>query len=86
LQNKLLEAMAMELPCISSVLANQALGAKENEEILIGNSAEEYANHIVRLMHNKSYAQTIAQNGHAFVKNHFSWENSTDLLKQLLIR
>jgi polysaccharide biosynthesis protein PslH len=85
LQNKLLEAMAMELPCISSVLANQALGAKENEEILIGNSAEEYANHIVRLMHNKSYAQTIAQNGHAFVKNHFSWENSTDLLKQLLI-
>jgi polysaccharide biosynthesis protein PslH len=85
LQNKLLEAMAMELPCISSVLANQALGAKENEEILIGNSAEEYANHIVRLIHNKSYAQTIAQNGHAFVKNHFSWENSTDLLKQLLI-
>lgn len=86
LQNKLLEAMAMELPCISSVLANQALGAKENEEILIGNTAEEYANHIVRLLQNESFAQTIAQNGHAFVKNHFSWENSTDLLEQLFTR
>jgi len=83
LQNKLLEAMAMELPCITSPLANSALGAKENEEILVGNSAEEYANHIVNLLQNESLAETLSQNGHAFVKRVFNWENSTSLLENL---
>jgi len=85
LQNKLLEAMAMKLPCITSVLANQALGAKENEEILVGTSAEEYANHIIRLLQNETLAQNIAQNGHAFVKKQFSWENSTSILEGLFV-
>ncbi len=83
LQNKLLEAMAMELPCITSVLANQALGAKENDEILIGTTAADYANHIIKLLKDQNFAQTLAQNGHAFVKKIFSWENSTHLLFQL---
>lgn len=81
LQNKLLEAMAMELPCITSKLANQSLGAKENEEILIGDSAKEYANHIIQLLQDKQKADTLAQNGHAFVKKVFSWENSTAVLE-----
>lgn len=83
LQNKLLEAMAMELPCITSKLANQALGAKENTEILVGSNAAEYANHIIRLMKDKSYADILAKNGHDFVKKVFSWENSTSELENL---
>jgi sugar transferase (PEP-CTERM/EpsH1 system associated) len=83
LQNKLLEAMAMELPCITSVLANQALGAKENDEILIGTTAAEYANHIIKLLKDQEFAKSLAKNGHIFVKKIFSWENSTQLLLQL---
>jgi glycosyltransferase involved in cell wall biosynthesis len=83
LQNKLLEAMAMELPCISSTLANQALGAKENVEILIGNTAEEYANHIISLLQNESLALALAQKGRNFVRKTFSWENSASKLEKL---
>ena len=83
LQNKLLEAMAMELPCITSVLANQALGAKENEEILVGKSAGEYANHIIRLLQNEVFSLTLGQKGHSFVRKTFSWENSTSTLEKL---
>jgi sugar transferase (PEP-CTERM/EpsH1 system associated) len=83
LQNKLLEAMSMEVPCITSELANQALGAKENEEILIGNSAKEYANHIIRLLQDENFASNIASKGHTFVKRVFSWENSVTELEKL---
>jgi len=83
LQNKLLEAMAMELPCITSILANQALGAKENEEILVGTTAEEYANHIIHLLKDNFYADNLAKKGHAFVRKEFSWESSTALLEAL---
>ena len=34
LQNKLLEAMAMKIPCISSPLANNALEAEDGKEII----------------------------------------------------
>jgi len=83
LQNKLLEAMAMELPCITSPLANQALGAIENEEILVGSTAEEYANHIIRLLKDETFADNLAKKGHVFVKREFSWEGSTALLEKL---
>jgi sugar transferase (PEP-CTERM/EpsH1 system associated) len=83
LQNKLLEAMSMEMPCITSILANLALGARENEEILIGNTAKEYTDHILNLLKNKSKAEILAKKGHTFVKREFSWEKSTALLEAL---
>src|SRR5690606_30283802 len=45
LQNKLLEAMAMGMPCVTSDLANNAVGARPGEAILIGHEPEEYAAH-----------------------------------------
>jgi len=83
LQNKLLEAMAMEMPCITSDLANQALGARQNEEILIGSNAGDYAAHVIKLLSDQNYAELMAQNGHAFVKKVFSWENSVAELEKL---
>ncbi len=83
LQNKLLEAMAMKIPCITSALANQALGAAENTEILLGSNAREYADHIIRLLQDESYARTLAEKGHAFVKRVFSWEQSTEAMEKL---
>lgn len=86
LQNKLLEAMAMGLPCITSLLANQALGAKENEEILVGHTASEYASHIIRLLQDSAFAEAMAKNGHEYVKRIFSWENSTRQLESLFLK
>jgi len=83
LQNKLLEAMAMGLPCITSELANKALGAKPNYEILVGVTADEYAKHIIKLLQDVAFAETLAQNGYAFVQKTFSWENSAQQLEKL---
>lgn len=83
LQNKLLEAMSMQIPCISSPMANQALGATENLEILVGTSALEYAAHIISLLTDETKARTLAVNGYEFVKKNFSWEKSATQLEKL---
>jgi len=85
LQNKLLEAMAMKLPCITSSLANDALGANNGTEILIGNSPEGFANHIKNLIENPSKAETIANAGYEFVHNNFDWEKVTQKLESIII-
>ncbi|MCD4773794.1 MAG: glycosyltransferase [Bacteroidales bacterium] len=84
LQNKLLEAMAMKIPCISSPLANNALKAKDGKEIIIGNSPEEYAEKIIYFLEHKNEAETIAENGYNFVHKNYNWENATQKLEKLM--
>lgn len=84
LQNKLLEAMAMQIPCITSPLANQALQAKENEEILIADTPEAYAHHILFLLDNPAKATQIAKAGYEYILRNFSWEAETEKIEKLL--
>ena len=84
LQNKLLEAMAMKIPCISSPLANNALKAKDGEEIIIGDSPEKYAEKIIYFLENYNEAEKIAENGFSFVHKNYNWENATMKLEKLM--
>ena len=84
LQNKLLEAMAMKLPCITSILANNALGAKENEEILIAKTADEYAKQIKRLLSDEGLSNKIAQGGYDYVHRNYKWETNCKMLEEII--
>lgn len=81
LQNKLLEAMSMGLPSITSPLANASLGAKPDEEILIGNNAEVMAQHILTLLTDKEKAERLAQAGFDFTNRVYDWSKSTEKLE-----
>ncbi|MCW3101580.1 MAG: glycosyltransferase [Bacteroidetes bacterium] len=84
LQNKLLEAMAMQLPCVTSALANNALGAKHNEQIMVADQPEQYARHIIELLQNEAKAKQIAMNGYRFAVDNFNWQSTTAALEQLM--
>jgi polysaccharide biosynthesis protein PslH len=85
LQNKLLEAMAMQIPCITSALANNALGAKHNEEIMVADKPEQYALQILELLQNESKAKMIGMNGYRFAVSNFNWKTTTGMLEQLFL-
>ncbi len=86
LQNKLLEAMAMQLPCVSSVLANNALGASNGKEILLGETATDYVSHIKKLLQNENYTKEIAVAGYDFVSRNFNWEKLTLKIDEMIGR
>jgi len=83
LQNKLLEAMSMRLPCITSALCNAALGARENEDIMIGDTPEEVAGHAIALLNDQTFRASVADNGFWFIKRNYSWEGATEKLSAL---
>jgi len=83
-QNKILEAMAMGVPCITSKLVNNAIGAQPNEEILIAETRDEFAQHIIELNNNPQLYQKIQTNAIKFVKDSFSWEQSTQKLSSII--
>ena len=84
LQNKLLEAMSMELPCITSPLANNALGGEPGKHILVARSEKEYSSMILDLLKDKNKAQQLGKCGGAWVRENYDWEVSVDLLNKLI--
>ena len=84
LQNKLLEAMSMRLPAITSPLANASLGAKPDEEILIGSNAQEMAQHIFTLLTDKEKADRLAQAGFDFTNRVYDWGKATEKLEEAM--
>jgi len=85
LQNKLLEAMAMKIPCITSKLANNALGATPSKNILIGDEPEDYKKHIINLINNVDQQKKIGKKGYNFVKDNYTWEETGSTLENLII-
>lgn len=85
MQNKILEAMAMKVPCITSKLANNAIMAKEGEEILIGNSPDEYAAMIVQLLRDYDLYHSVADKAYSMVVDKFSWKSSVNMLENIIL-
>lgn len=84
LQNKLLEAMAMQMPCVTTSIANDSLKAENGKEVLVGDDAQSFAAHIVDLLRNESKRDTLAAQGFRYVHEHFSWEQSCLKLENIL--
>jgi sugar transferase (PEP-CTERM/EpsH1 system associated) len=84
LQNKLLEAMAMRIPCVTSPLANNAVGAVPGESILVGGTPEEYAAHILHLLNDRAERERIAESGRRFIQRRFDWDRAAGELDALM--
>ena len=77
---KILEAMASNLPVVTTEKGVEGIPAKNGCEILIGNSAEELADLTVDLLKNRNLMEKISKNAKFLVKNKFDWQRiSTDL-------
>jgi polysaccharide biosynthesis protein PslH len=85
LQNKLLEAMAMGIPCITSPMSNNALQAIPNEQILVAETAQEYAHAICQLLDDQALQQKLTINSLVFVREKYSWAGVCENLNQLII-
>jgi polysaccharide biosynthesis protein PslH len=84
LQNKLLEAMSMGIPCITSSLANNALMAGHGKEILVADDPESCAEEISNLLSDQVLYNTLSEAGRSFVTHHFSWRHTTNMLEELM--
>ena len=84
LQNKLLEAMSMKIPCVTTSLANGSLQAINGKDILVGNRSDELAADIVYLLKNKDKAEKMAQSGCDFVHRVYNWSAATKIMEDAM--
>lgn len=84
LQNKLLEAMACGIPCITTTLANNALKAIPNEHIFIADDKVTFAQRIIDALANTDHAQAVALKGQSYVLENYSWQREANRLEALI--
>ncbi|MEM8887820.1 MAG: glycosyltransferase [Bacteroidota bacterium] len=85
-QNKILEAMAMGIPCVSTTIVNKAIGAKAPQDILLGDDLESLAEHCLFLLKNPDHI--LIQSGYSrrFVEENYAWPQSHKKLEELFTR
>ena len=83
MQNKLLEAMAMELPCITTSLAAEAI---PNSPVIVANTSEEMLQAMDHLLMNPEYAKQLGREGRAFVQKHYAWDAWTEKIRRIIHR
>lgn len=83
LQNKILEAMALKVPCITSELCNNALKGTNGVHLLTARNPNGYIKAIHDLLDNEDFANQVALTGHDFVRQHFSWDKGNQMLLNL---
>lgn len=83
MQNKLLEAMAMGLPCVTTSIAATPLGATPGEHLLVSDSAEQLADLILLLTVDEMH-DAIADSGHRFVLDRYSWAAAVEPLEEII--
>jgi sugar transferase (PEP-CTERM/EpsH1 system associated) len=81
MQNKLLEAMCMELPCVTTALAATPLGITHGENCLVGESDQEIADQIVFLLDHPSESERVASSGRVYAKQQFDWASTVEVLE-----
>jgi glycosyltransferase involved in cell wall biosynthesis len=83
IQNKLLEAMAVGAPCVATSLACQALQTWPGQEVLMGDSAEEFAASVCELLESPARRRQLAGSGRRYVERCHVWERIGERLNNI---
>ena len=84
IQNKLLEAMAMGLPCVTSRLCWSFTEIPEGEGLRARDDAEAFAAEVVRLLQDQAYRSDMAHRARRAVEQRYAWERQLAGLDRLI--
>jgi glycosyltransferase involved in cell wall biosynthesis len=85
-QNKVLEAMSMALPVVTSPQAAQGLGAVPEDTLVVADGAGATAAAVIALLEDPARARAIGARAAAFVRQRFRWERMYERLDELIER
>ena len=85
-QNKILEAMAMGVPVVTSSVAAGGVDAVAGEHLLVADTPEEIATAILRIVGNPGERARLADAGRARVLSHHDWAGSMKRLDAIIAR
>jgi glycosyltransferase involved in cell wall biosynthesis len=79
---KILDAMAMAKPIVSTTIGSEGLRVTDGENILVADSPQEFAGKVKLLLENGDLRQKLGRAARTFVEREYSWERIGGQLQQ----
>ncbi|MFO7680705.1 MAG: glycosyltransferase [Chloroflexota bacterium] len=83
---KILEAMALRTPVVSTTKGAEGLDAHHEEHLLIADTPKEYAEAVLRLLHEPALRQRLAHNAFQFVSKNYDCAATNSRFLELVDR
>jgi len=81
-QTKVLEALAMATPVVTTSAGNHGIGGISGEHLYVSDDPSEFANRVVELLRGEKWSK-LSVNGRRFVVENFAWKKSMDRLEKI---
>lgn len=87
MQNKVLEAMAMEAPVVTTSIVAEGLrlDGADDLPVWVADREKEFAEQVVKLLRQEGARSRLAAEGRRFVENNFSWSRSARKLEEMCL-
>jgi GT2 family glycosyltransferase/glycosyltransferase involved in cell wall biosynthesis len=83
IKGKLLEAMAMAKPIVTTSIGCLGLPVVIGEDLLVADSPKEFANKTILLLNNSNLREKLAINGQFLVNTKFDWQISVEKMRTI---
>jgi len=83
-QNKILEAMAMGVPVVTSSLGHEGISAVPGQDIFVEDEAIRFATRVIDLMEDDKLRLAISANARKIVENFYDWSTNLATLESTL--
>jgi len=83
-RGKILEAMAVGRPVVSTSLGAEGIPARHGENIILADAPEDFAAGIVRLLGDEELYRKIQRNGRQLMEDTYAWDKGVAVLEKIL--
>ena len=84
IQNKILEAMSMELPVVCTPVASEGIGASAAEGLSVADGPQQFADKVLELLRDERLRRECGAGARRYVCEHHRWEDHGKYLDSLL--
>jgi glycosyltransferase involved in cell wall biosynthesis len=85
MQNKIVQAMACELPVVATTAANEGIRATPDEHVLVRDDAQGLADAVIALLADAGRREAMGRAAREFVSAHWTWEAHFLNLEKVLL-
>lgn len=86
MKNKILEAMAMQLPIVCYAPAVSGIDCTPGTHVLVADNPADFARNVIQLFRDPAYADRLGRAGRSLVEDRYSWELRAQTYEDLYAR
>jgi polysaccharide biosynthesis protein PslH len=86
IKNKVLEAMSMAKPVVSTSIGVQGITMANKDDVMVTDDPGEFARQVINLLNDRQLRQIIGNNGRKLVTTRYSWETMASQLDDVFTK